>query len=347
MHPTRLSDVPISVGLFPTSPAPSVVELGELAERLGYESVYVGDSQLIWRELYALLGALAVKTSRIRLAAGVTNPVTRNWTVTAGALATLDELSGGRAFLGIGVGDSALRTQQQRPTTVADLEAAVHFARALYAGADAEYEGAPVRLGYRSAGNRLRVVLGANKPRMVQLAGRVADGMIWSSGQYLQYTSADVLENVRIGAAAAGRDVSAEGFRFIHWIPCCIDDDGQAARDAVRGQVARRLRSHVPPQLPPEAQATVERLRREYDWYEHMTSSSRHAELVPDSMVALYALAGSPRQCRELLEQLVATVPVDEIAIVPHGASQQAKAETMRLFAEQVMERTLPGGVRS
>jgi 5,10-methylenetetrahydromethanopterin reductase len=329
--------VPLSLGLFPTSASPTVLEQVALAESLGYEKLYLGDSQLIWRELLVLLGALAVTTSRIQLGSGVTNPITRDWTVLAGAWATLDELSGGRVFVGLGVGDSAVRTMGQKPTSLAELERAVHFLRTLYAGGSFDHQGTPVRLGYREAGRRVPVVLAANKTRMVQLAARAADGLIWSSGMYLQYVLSETLENLRIGAAEAGRDLSADGFRVIHWLPCSVNANGDRARDAVRGQVARRVRSQVPAELPPRAHELVERLRREYDWYDHMASSSKHAELVPDWLIELYAVAGTPRECREQLERLLALpMPVDEIALVPHGPTDEARAETIRLFMQEV-----------
>src|SRR5919199_5132472 len=84
--------------------AATVLREARQAEALGYASVWLGDSQLIWRELYVLLGAVAATTARVALGTGVTNPITRHPAVTAGALMTLQELSRGRAILGIGLG---------------------------------------------------------------------------------------------------------------------------------------------------------------------------------------------------------------------------------------------------
>src|ERR671934_1790710 len=100
----------ISLGLFPTESPRRLLDLIRLAEELGYHAVYVGDSQMIWREAFALLGAAALVTSRIRLGPGVTNPITRDPAVVAAAVETLVELAGPRIVLGIGAGDSSLRT---------------------------------------------------------------------------------------------------------------------------------------------------------------------------------------------------------------------------------------------
>ena len=100
--------------------AATVLAEAQQAEALGYASVWLADSQLIWRELCALLGAVAATTTRVTLGTGVTNPVTRHAAVTAGALATLQELSRGRAVLGIGLGYSSLATLgHRRPTRAA------------------------------------------------------------------------------------------------------------------------------------------------------------------------------------------------------------------------------------
>src|SRR5439155_4812476 len=87
----------LSLGLFPTESPGRMVELTRLAEDLGFSCAWIGDSQMIWREAYVILGAAALATSRITLATGVTNPVTRDPAVVAAAMETLHELSGGRA----------------------------------------------------------------------------------------------------------------------------------------------------------------------------------------------------------------------------------------------------------
>ena len=96
--------------------------------------MWLGDSQLIWRELYVLLGAAAQATTRVVLGTGVTNPITRLPAVTASAIVTLQELSSGRVILGVGTGDSSVRTMGMKPSTVAELEQFVTQVRALCRG---------------------------------------------------------------------------------------------------------------------------------------------------------------------------------------------------------------------
>src|SRR5689334_2212370 len=122
------------VELYEYLDALTVLEEVQLAEELGYDTVWLGDSQSIWRELYVLLGAAATTTTQIALGIGVTNPVTRHLAVTASALATTQELSRGRAILGVGVGDSAVRTVGLAPATRAEMTRFVETVRSLIRG---------------------------------------------------------------------------------------------------------------------------------------------------------------------------------------------------------------------
>src|SRR5712692_2670040 len=122
------------------------VSLARLAERSGFAYGWVFDSHVLWKEPYVLLTLMAQHSSRLRLGTCVTNPATREPTVTASALAVLQILSGGRMDLGIGRGDSARRVLGKPPTTLADLETATLVIRDLCEGRTVRYDGADLRL---------------------------------------------------------------------------------------------------------------------------------------------------------------------------------------------------------
>ena len=111
------------------------------AEAAGFEYGWLFDSHVLWRDPYPLLTLMAGATDRMRLGTCVTNPGTREPTVTASSLATLDELSDGRMDLGIGRGDSARRVLGKPPITLAHTEEAIRVIRALVAGETIAYEG--------------------------------------------------------------------------------------------------------------------------------------------------------------------------------------------------------------
>src|SRR5438309_5822987 len=120
--------------LKPENSIERTIALTRQAEAAGFGYGWLFDSHVLWREPYPLLTLMAQATDRIRLGTCVTNPGTREPSVTASALATIDELSDGRMVLGIGRGDSARRVLGKPPTTMATLEEAIRVIRALVAG---------------------------------------------------------------------------------------------------------------------------------------------------------------------------------------------------------------------
>jgi 5,10-methylenetetrahydromethanopterin reductase len=124
------------------------VEDARLAEAAGFHWLGMADSQSVYRELYITAALCAAATSRIRIGPTVTNPVTRHPAVTAAAIATLDEVSNGRAFCGIGTGDSAVLNLGERPVSLARLRAYVEAVRRLLRRRDTEYLGRRVHLGW-------------------------------------------------------------------------------------------------------------------------------------------------------------------------------------------------------
>ena len=329
----------VALGLFPTESPQRIVELTKLAEDLGYSSVYIGDSQMIWREAYVILGAAATTTSRVTLAPGVTNPVTRDPAVIAAATATLHALSNGRTALGIGTGDSALETLSKKPAKLAYLEASVRIIRGLIAGETVTHpdSNAPVRLTYARPGTRVPVYIAVSGPRIHRLAGRIADGAIVLVGTDPGLLAASRRE-LEAGAAEAGRDLRAEGFKVACWTPCSIQDDGRAAREAVKAHVARVLKRDLPFALDAETVEAVRKIRAEYEYYRHMVVGTEHGHPVPDALVEKFAVAGTPAEARDQLERLAGSGLVDEITLIPHTPNPAERERIIRLVAEMIPE---------
>ena len=182
------------------------ISLARLAERSGFTYGWLFDSHVLWKEPYVLLTLMAQNTERMRLGTCVTNPGTREPSVTASTLAVLQLLSQGRMDLGIGRGDSARRVLGKPPTTLAILEEATQVIRDLCEGREVTYEGAKLHLDW--AGKyRLPVWIAGYGPKALELTGRVADGAI------IQLADPSLVGwcvgLLRQGARAAGRDPSA------------------------------------------------------------------------------------------------------------------------------------------
>src|SRR5438034_1869519 len=132
---------------FAPDPPPSRwVDLTKLAEAQGFEYAWLFDSHVLWQEVYPIFTLMAANTRRIKMGPCVTNPVTRDPTVTASALATLNEVSGGRMVMGIGRGDSARRVIGKTPVTVDRMEWACRLIRDLAAGREVDFQGTKLQL---------------------------------------------------------------------------------------------------------------------------------------------------------------------------------------------------------
>lgn len=311
----------VDLVVYGTDPPSALLDCVELAEAAGLGGVWVGDSPVLWRELYVVLGAAATRTARVRLGPAVTNPVSRHLAVTASALMTLQELSGGRAALGLGLGASAVRTVGARPARLAELERAVAGLRTLWAGGQ---DG----LGYGAGQPPIPVHVGASGPRMLELSGRIGDGCLAVVGLHPRQLEA---ARERIAAGTPGK-----GFELIFWLPFAVDDDPAQAREDVKSYVARSLRHPLPAELTPVEQKAAERIRVSYSYGQHLAPGAGHARIVPDEIVEGWAVSGTPEDCREQLARLDLR-PGERIGLVPMG--RDPKPAQVRRLLEEVLPR--------
>src|SRR6188768_1295956 len=207
-------------------PASRTVHLAKLAEQYGFEYVWTFDSHLLWEEPYVIYSAILAETRKVIVGPMVTNPATRDWTVTASTYATLNEMYGNRTICGIGRGDSAVRVTNGAPTTLKKLREAIHVIRELANSRSVEYNGATLQFPW-SVGSELEVWVAAYGPLALKLTGEVGDGFI------LQMADLDVAEwmiaTVRHAADKAGRDPMS--IKFCVAAPAYVGEDWAHMRD--------------------------------------------------------------------------------------------------------------------
>ena len=330
------------LGILATQPVPEIVRQVQLAEALGFDTVWMADSHLVCRELWVTLTACVLGTRRIKLGPGVTVPHSRHVSVTASAILTLEELAPGRIVLGLGTGGSSAQTMGlslDRVGRARALEVMALDVRRLMRREPIRFEsGTEGRVVWLEAPARVPLYLAGSGPRMLATAGRFGDGVMMYVGTAPAILRAG-LECVAKGAAAGGR--ALDDLSVVLWTPTAISRDPVQARDHVRGRVASALRHPLPVELPPEDQAAIRRVRESYDAFQHATAGSRHRELVPDHLVDLMALAGTPGEVKVQVERVASVGGIDRIAILPQAPGQgfQEREEILRLFAEGVMER--------
>jgi 5,10-methylenetetrahydromethanopterin reductase len=307
----------------------------QLAERLGFDSVWLGDSQLLWRDLWVLLGAGAATTSRITLASGVTNPVTRHPTVTAGAVMSLQELSGGRAILGIGVGFTSVVMLGQQRATRAELRRAVELIRALCSGESVPGEGGALRLVFGAPGQCPPIVVSGSGPKMLRLAGEIGDGVVLQGCPIGSDALPTMLGHVREGRRAAGR--GAEPCTAYLSIAASVHPDRAPALAAVKSHVAVSL---MKPRWPasPQAMSVAESARAAYRSDDHMSpeANARFAAVIPDAVIPEFAIAGTPDECIASCRWLFEG-GIHEITIRPYGVEGESRGAAMEAFARDVM----------
>ncbi len=309
------------------------IALTRQAEAAGFTHGWLFDSHVLWPDPYPQLTLMAQATKTMRFGTCVTNPATREPSVTASLLAELNELSGGRMDLGIGRGDSARRVLGKGPTTMKDLEQAVHVIRALVEGRGIEFEGAMLELPWAPE-FPLPVWIAGYGPVALKLTGRIADGAM------LQIGDPDLIRwfvsQVRDSAAAAGRDPNA--IQVMAAAPAHIGDlaDG---RDRTRwfpalvgNHVVDLVNKYPREDLPPELTAYV-RDREGYDYLHHAEVGSDNASFVTDEIVDRFCLVGDAAAHIARLHEL-AEAGVDQFNLYLMNGNEE---EQLELYGELVI----------
>jgi probable F420-dependent oxidoreductase len=319
--------------LKPEHSTEQTVALARKAEALGFDYAWLFDSHVLWREPYVLLTLMAQATERLRLGTCVTNPGTREPSVTASTLTVLQEVSRGRMDLGIGRGDSARRVLGKQPTTMKDLEQAVHVIRALVEGRPVEFEGTMLELPW-NRGWPLPVWIAGYGPVALKLTGRIADGSM------LQIGDPDLIRwfvsQVHDSAVEAGREPSS--VRIMAAAPAHIGDLAEA-RDSVRwfpamvGNHVVDLVNKYPREDLPEELTGYIREREGYDYLHHAEVGSSNAMFVSDEVVDRFALVGSADEVIRRVGELAAA-GVDQFNLYLMSGSEEKQLE---LFGREVL----------
>jgi len=286
-----------------------MVALTRQAEAAGFSYGWLFDSHVLWKDVYPLLALMATNTTDMRLGTCVTNPATRDITVTASALATLDEISGGRMDLGIGRGDSAQRVLGRGPVKTARLEEAIGVIRDLVEGRKTSYmEADELSLSYNgklwTGSWDLPVWVAAYGPMVLAMTGRAADGVIF------QLADVDLIRwmngMVRDSAEAAGRApgaVRVQAAAPAHVGP--IDECREHTRwfpALVSNHVVDLVNKYPREQLPDSLTGYI-RDREGYDYQHHAAVGAYNSEFVADEVADRFSIVGPPEEhVRRLLE---------------------------------------------
>ncbi|MBI2360325.1 MAG: LLM class flavin-dependent oxidoreductase [Deltaproteobacteria bacterium] len=309
-----------------------IVQRIRRAEELGYEGVFLADSHMRSLDPFQAMAVAARETRKILLGTAVTNIVYRDPTLVAGSFATLNEISGGRAIVGLGTGDGPVVSQGKNPTSLGRFEAGLAVIRELLHGRAVAVPTGKIALGI----GRLPVpiYLSMEGPRGLQVAGRLADGIIFGSGfdlSVLQWAR----ERIAAGAKETGRaladiDIMAAGMVF-------VDQDGDRARFAIRRRLANRAHHNFRYTLetvPPEEVDGVKIFMAAFEGAKTRPIEERiDPALVTDYLARRFSIAGTPEECIERLE-ILAAAGIRRVMVTPPDS---AFDEIMERWGKEVM----------
>ena len=285
------------------------------ADEAGYARAWLVDGQMLWQDIYVYMTLGLEQTSHMAFGAAVTNPTTRHFTVTASATATLEERYPGRMLLGLGRGDNAVRTIGLKPVPTKTLYATVPRIASLMRGEEVDFDGTPIRI--RWADQKVPIMLAATGPKNLRTAGALADIVMIYVGVHPDAVAWGI-EQVRIGAAEAGRDPDAveislltamwvgedqeEAWRECRWAPA-------ACANHIADVIARNAEHGMP-----TCMSRIVEARDAYDYYAgHLDSHADHTQYLTGELVDDFALAGTPEKIRSRLEEL-ASLGVHEVS---------------------------------
>jgi len=324
--------VQFDIGILPKPPVSEFIDEIVAAETFGFHGVWIADSQSIFRDPFISLTVCALRTQNMVLATGVTNPVTRHPATIACSMATLDELSGGRAILGIGTGFSSVQTLGLKPASLKQMEEVTRVLRGLMARQPVLYEGREIKMIWPT--RKVPIYFASSGPKSLQLAGRVADGVLFQVGSrpaLVQYA----IDQVRLGAREIGRD--AKDVKLCVRLGCAVSEDRETARDEIRPYAAAAaetfFQSNPEGALSPELADDLKELKVSYNYYEHASQEAKHRVLVTDRIVDSMVVAGTPEEVVPRFQSVI-DLGVDRI-VIPLTVKDSKRF--MRLFVEKVI----------
>lgn len=295
------------------SPGMSVdqcVALARLVEEVGFTRLGISDV-VLWPDTFVVQSACAAATTWLRIGSMVSNPYSRHPVVLAAAVGSLQELSGGRAFLGLGVGAGLEVVGIDYPRPTATLREALTIIRGLFAGESVDFEGSV----FEARGAQLRrppqqvppIAVGTRSERVMRLAGEMADTALVGA-RYLSPATADCYRSwVTEGARDAGRDVAE--VEIAPRLTLCASKDAESARRTMKRDTAEFLVTLRPADLDideEQMRAIAAALERARGWY--FDPEAFHPEeldaLVSDDLVDKFSISGAPGDCLEQLRRV-------------------------------------------
>jgi 5,10-methylenetetrahydromethanopterin reductase len=325
-----------------------IMKLAQLAEAAGVDRLGISDV-IFYPDTYEIQALCALVTKHLKIGSLVTNPYTRHPAVIAAAASTLQEISDGRAFVGIGAGAGIGELGVVRSPPAPTLREAIHVIRQLLVGRVVNYQGKIYRLPSKNAKlqfppeRSVPIVIGTRSPKIARLAGEIADIIVIGA----RYVSEQQLKNyirwISEGAARAKRDI--DDIELAPRLTICASHDGELAKRSVKLYAAHYLALLRPPDLPIDdrkLKMIVGAVKRVRGWYfsPNIEYPKEIDRLVDEEIVDKFAVAGTPEECIAKIKNMTARFRFKSlslnIAAVKRQRIYDGMVETMSCLEEIV-----------
>lgn len=302
----------ISRGVSPRETFQQVGEIAKEVEDLGFDMLWFVDHQLGMKDVYAAMNIAAQNTKRLEIGSAVTQFQTRHPTVTANATTALDELSNGRAILGVGAGWVSVHSIGWQPNKLHEIRAGIELSKRLFAGEVIDFNGVEGQLA--TARRKIPVYLAVSQPGMLRLSGEICDGAILMGSADPEFCKWQ-LQYIYEGLEKAKRKRSDIVIDLI--VTMSIDEDEHKAISDVRAWATSQAATFDVWKTMPSAwekyRPQFKRAAEEYHYKDHLSLHAGHKEIVTDEFVQSVAVAGNLKTCIEKLKE-VATLDIDRIS---------------------------------
>ena len=306
-----------------------VAEIAKAAEIYGFNTLWLWDTPLYTKDAYIALTVAALNTKKILLAPGVSNPLTRHLSITANAIATLDDLSDGRAVLGFGNGAPGSTNALGYPTPhLNQFRESLQRLGALMRGEEVVIDD-KTRYSILSVQRPIPIYVAAGGPRMLKVCGELTNGALIAVPAQRELIARQI-QHVYEGAKAVGRNQREVAVNVMLMVS--IHPDPQVAINHLKPDtsyvvIRNPVRWGESEELPEYAEI-VGRIKRQHDYRTAPSSRGPLAELVPDSLVKYVAIAGTQEECRERLAETLTLQP-DEVTFVLNGGDKMQQLENL------------------
>jgi 5,10-methylenetetrahydromethanopterin reductase len=312
----------------PADPVFKVGHLAKLAEDVGFETIWITDHYNN-RDVYSTLAILSLLTSKVKLGTGVTNPYTRNLAITASSIASINELSGGRAILGIGPGDKAtfeaMGIEWDKPLT--RVKESVLTIKALLSQKKVDQGGFKgAKLSFSA--NTIPIYIGAQGPKMLELSGALGDGVLINASHPNDFKYA--IPIIKQGAEKVGRDL--DEFEICAYASFSVDKDFEKAEKAAKVVVAFII-TGSPDNVLQRHDVSQDEAKKIYTSIAKGDFGSLMVDVTAE-MVESFSISGTPDNCRSRIDELLQTGVTQIVAGSPIGPD---KERSIRLIGKSLI----------